>query len=330
MTSKEWVKSLHYLKPYQIEKVSNMVAEYLSLNKELDDIRPTICPKCGAVDAKFIKKGIANRRQRFQCKCCNKKFTYDTMQLTSHSHQPVESWLLVLNDTLSLTPIWKTEQSIGVCHTTALYMRHKLLAYLELLFDDEQKLNAMVEADETYVPESQKGVKVKHRKPRKHGEGVGKRGISSEQLCVCVATDRDNHVVAKCVNRARPTSSDIEEAIGSHIDSGSVIMCDGAAAYNELVKHTQSQKVELKGRESYDKVYHLNTVNGLHSRFKAMIRQYRGVSTKYLNRYLALFMVLSCSNMNMNELADGVRRKLGATRSDITAESAKTLRLLTI
>ena len=88
--------------------------------------------------------------------------------------------------------------------------------------------------------------------------------------------------------------------------------------------------MELKGRESYDKVYHLNTVNGLHSRFKAMIRQYRGVSTKYLNRYLALFMVLSCSNMNMNELADGVRRKLGATRSDITAESAKTLRLLTI
>ena len=32
-----------------------------------------------------------------------------------------------MNDTLSLTPIWKTEQSIGVCHTTALYMRHKLL-----------------------------------------------------------------------------------------------------------------------------------------------------------------------------------------------------------
>ena len=40
------------------------------------------------------------------------------------------------------------------------------------------------------------------------------------------------------------------------------------------------------------KAYHLNTVNGLHSRLKAMLYRYRGVSSKYLNRYLALFTTL--------------------------------------
>lgn len=330
MKSKEWLASLRNLKSYQLKQVSDMIAKFLALNEELDNIRPTICPKCGAKDARFIKKGFVNHRQRFQCKCCNKKFTYDTLQLTSHSHQPVESWLQVLSDTLSLAPISKTEQTIGVSHPTALYMRHKLLAYLEVLLDDEQVLGAMVEADETYIPESQKGVKVTHRKPRKHGEGAEMRGISREQLCVCVATDRHNNVVAKCVNRARPTSKNIEAAIASRIDTGSVIMCDGAASYNGLVKHTGSQKVVLKGHENYDKVYHLNTVNSLHSRFKNMLIKYRGVSTKYLNRYLALFTILSCSNSNLSELADAVRRKLGITRRDITAKSAKTLGLLTI
>ena len=42
----------------------------------------------------------------------------------------------------------------------------------------------------------------------------------------------------------------------------------------------------------YNRAIKLNTVNGLHSRLKAMLYRYRGVSSKYLNRYLALFTVL--------------------------------------
>ena len=42
----------------------------------------------------------------------------------------------------------------------------------------------------------------------------------------------------------------------------------------------------------YNRAIKLNTVNGLHSRLKAMLYRYRGVSSKYLNRYLALFTAL--------------------------------------
>lgn len=48
----------------------------------------------------------------------------------------------------------------------------------------------------------------------------------------------------------------------------------------------------LKSHQDYTKAYHLNTVNGLYSRLKDMLYCYRGVSGKYLNRYLAIFTAL--------------------------------------
>ena len=48
----------------------------------------------------------------------------------------------------------------------------------------------------------------------------------------------------------------------------------------------------LESHADYNKAYHLNAVNGLHARLKAMLYRCRGVSNKYLNRYIALFTVL--------------------------------------
>lgn len=39
-------------------------------------------------------------------------------------------------------------------------------------------------------------------------------------------------------------------------------------------------------------LYHLNTINSLHSRLKEMLKGFNGVSIKYLNRYLAMFVAL--------------------------------------
>ena len=100
--------------------------------------------------------------------------------------------------------------------------------------------------------------------------------------CVCVATDRNTHITAKCVNTARPTSEDILLAIGDKIGTDSILLCDGNAAYNKLATEKHCTRIELIGHMSYSKVYHLNTINGLHSKFKDMLRIYRGVASKYL------------------------------------------------
>ena len=331
MTHRELRTMLKQLSEYQLKQISQTAMRFLALNQELSEITPDTCPCCRDHNAFFIRKGIQGGKQRFQCKSCGKKFTYDSKQLTAHSQQPMESWVVVLEDTLSLASLDSTAEKIGVCHSTAFHMRHKLLVYMEELTEQSAPLEALIEADETYVAESQKGTPVTHRKPRKHGEGVGKRGLSDEQMCICVASDRNHHIITRCVNRGKPSAEDLVKALADHIAGKSVLLCDKARSYNLLAEKTDCEKVALNGHESYNKVYHLNTVNSLHSRFKEMMRKLRGVASKYLNRYAALFSLIAMSSeRSVTETADRVRCSLRSIRLPVTIESVKSLRILAI
>ena len=85
-------------------------------------------------------------------------------------------------------------------------------------------------------------------------------------MCTCVAADRDNNVVAGCVNRAKPSAENIEDAIGNRIAENSIFQCNGATTYNKLVEKKHCVKVVLNSHTDYNKVYQLNTVNSLHSK----------------------------------------------------------------
>lgn len=329
MTLKELQAAIPGLNEYQFEQIAAQVVKYLNLNEQLKNTRPNCCPCCGEGNEHLIKKGFQSGKQRYMCKVCGKKFTFDVNQITAYSHQPVDSWITVIEDTLSLKSLDETARKIGVCHETAFNMRHKLLAYMETMVESSKPPDELVEADETYVVESQKGVKCKLRSPRKHGERASKRGLSKEQYCICVATDRSKAVYAKCVNRAKPSGDDIVKALSAHISPKSVLLCDGAASYNKLADMLDCKKVELIGHESYDKVYHLNTVNNLHSRIKLMLGKFRGVASKYLNRYLALFTVcVSCANSSIEEYADYLRCSLSDMRLNVTYASSQNAGLL--
>ena len=144
MTHRELQGMLKQLSEYQVNQLGQIAMRYLTLNQELDEIKPEQCPICGDQNAKFIRKGIQRGKQRFLCKSCGRKFTYDTKQLTSNSQQPKESWIVVLEDTLSLTPIDDTAEKIGVCHSTAFRMRHKLLVYMEEAVSASEPLEALI------------------------------------------------------------------------------------------------------------------------------------------------------------------------------------------
>ena len=310
MTAIEMNEGIIALSEYQRKQITEQLRAYLQLNHELQDTTPRMCPRCGQHGA-FIKKGFSGSKQRYQCKCCGKKFTYDALQLTYWSHQSPDKWVTLIEDTISLEPLKKVEEDLGISHPTAQNMRHKLLVFLNANMENMPVLDEIIEADETFVLESRKGTRVLDREPRKHGEGAQSRGISSEQLCVCVAADRNTHITAKCVNTARPTSEDILLAIGDKIGTDSILLCDGNAAYNKLAAEKHCTRIELIGHMSYSKVYHLNTVNGLHSKFKDMLRTYRGVASKYLNRYAAMFSTIgSLSAVSIAEACTKIRHML--------------------
>lgn len=315
----ELIRALPTLTEYQVNQLCEEASVFLKLNEELTECTPTVCPKCLQEKTGFIKKGHSGLKQRYQCKECGKKFTYDATQLTAHSRQSKENWNIALKDTFLLEPIDRTARKLRVSHVTAFNMRHKILQFLEKLTETDKKLGDLVEADETFVLESEKGSRHITRKPRRHGSKASTRGISHEQYCVCVATDRNHKIVAKCVNRAKPSSQDIENALGKHIEDNTVFQCDGAAAYNRLIESKHCKKIVLVTHESYDKVHHLNTVNALHSRFQDMIKKFHGIASKYLNRYAALFCVINefCGH-SIDELTDLQRQKMINTPLDTT------------
>lgn len=315
----------------QVERLSNIAQEYLSLNNQLEDTRPQSCPWCKSADAHFIKKGFSGRKQRYQCKSCGKKFTFDAGKLTAYSWQTGESWAIFIRDTLSLKSLDECAANISVSHPTAFHMRHKLLAFLEEAINGGDQLEGVIEADEAYVLESQKGVPVTTRKPRKHGETATKRGLSDEHLCVCVAADRDRRIVVRCVNRGNPRAEDIEEALSARLNESGVFLYDGKKAYNKLIRAKKCEKIVLKSHQDYNKAYHLNTVNGLHSRLKAMLYRYRGVSGKYLNRYLALFTALEQAGHSVfHPEVDSIRQLIAGVNAVKTIRSLSTEGILAL
>lgn len=128
------------------------------------------------------------------------------------------------------------------------------------------------------------------RKSRKHGAKAQKRGISNEYVCICTGIRRKGDAYAATVNRAKPDAEELAVVFTGHIAHDTLVLCDGLKSYHSLtaaigctVKDCHKLQEEEKG------FFNLNTVNGFHSFIKRRYCFYRGVATKYLNRYNALF-----------------------------------------
>jgi transposase-like protein len=251
------------------------------------------CPRCGCESV--VRNGKKHGNQRYRCNKCESTYTgtYDT--IAHRSKLSEDEWKKVIKDTIDGKSLDQTAAELGVTHKTAFNMRHKILMAVEHCDSiDPISLEGSCELDETYVLESLKGTKIPEdywRGPRKHGAKAASRGMSSEQVCICTGIARGGRAYAKTVNLANPSADEIGIAFDGRISSHSHLICDGSKSYNKLAQNTSSTIAHVKGgysdSESDD---NLNTVNNFHGFIKGRyLIGYRGVATKYLNRYNALF-----------------------------------------
>lgn len=98
-------------------------------------------------------------------------------------------------------------------------------------------MSSIVESDETYILESEKGKKggTAHRKSRNRGSSVKKRGISSEQVSIVVANDRNGVISSQMGGRRRITSAQITQVIGNLIHKDAVLCTDSATNYKSSI-----------------------------------------------------------------------------------------------
>lgn len=150
-----------------------------------------------------------------------------------------------------------------------------------------------VEFDETYILDCHKEALVPKKAgcpACKHGTKAARPGISSEYVAICTGVQRDGNIVAETVNRAKPSAEELSSIFSGHIAAGTLALTDGLRSYHVLESLTNCTVVDVT-REGTQGWFDLNTVNCLHSFIKVTYKQYRGVATKYINRYNALFSI---------------------------------------
>lgn len=78
--------------------------------------------------------------------------------------------------------------------------------------------------------------------------------------------------------------------MSGRIEDKSVLVTDGCRAYNDYANENKFELIKLIKTHKQG-IYHINNVNNYHSLLKDFLRGFKGISTKYLNKYLAWYKI---------------------------------------
>lgn len=254
-----------------------------------------ICPHCKS--NKVVKRGIVAKHQRFYCPHCKKYFTIYANTILNYTKKDISVWKRYIKMMFEPKPktIKEIAEKLNISDRTAFRWRHKILSVLETKFMNDS-LSGIVEADETFVLTAHKGFHIEGIKGRKRGGGSKFRGLSHEQTGVLVAIDRSKNLVSQVYGFGRITTQQVSNVLNNRIKNDSLMITDKCAAYRHFAEENSLTLKQLKSGQPYGKEIHLNTVNNYHAVFKRWVRGFNGISTKYLNCYLAWFKFVKQKN----------------------------------
>jgi len=245
------------------------------------------CPRCHG--AQWQRHGHANNLQRYRCRACGR--TFNDLSGTSLARLRLrEKWIDYLQALLASRPVRAAADQAGVHRNTAFRWRHRFLRQVKN--DKPQRLCGIVEADEMFMLESQKGSRKLDRPARKRGGAAGKRGISRELDCILVARDRAGQTNDAVAGRGPLTARQAERHLLPVLDSQALLVTDANAAYRSFArKHgIAHQAVNLSGgqrvRSNNAGAIHVQNVNAYHGRLRKWIARFHGVASRYLSNYL--------------------------------------------
>jgi len=271
MDLQDIIKALDDLGPedrrYLLDTLERLVGRDKVLAELLPDLREAkfakgvICPRCGGSGAK--RNGTYRGRQRYLCRCCGRTFNDLTGTPMAGTHYP-ELWLNYLRAMVEGRTLPGLAEELGIHISTAFYWRHKILRAIRKL-KDGGSLSGIVEADETYFLESQKGSKnLICRKHRKRGGKASKKGVSQEQVAVLAAVDRNAGIVCRKAGRGRLKVGEVAAVIAPAIAADATLCTDGTQSFARFATNAglAHEKVVIrKGRPADKGIYHLQRVN---------------------------------------------------------------------
>lgn len=246
------------------------------------------CPHCR--DRHVVRNGLAQGLQRYKCRGCGK--TFNALTGTPLARLRMRSlWLQQSQALLDGVSITTAAQQLHVARSTAFRWRHRFLALPRHV--QSKHLSGIVEADETCILKSCKGQAKKReheaRKPRRRGGRATRRGMSEEHDIVLVAHDRAGGCADQIVFAL--DTAHLAAALGPVLAPDAVLCTDGSRALAAVARHigVEHHAVNASAGEHARGPWHINNVNGYHSRLKNWLRRFNGVASAYLASYLGWF-----------------------------------------
>ena len=255
------------------------------------------CPYCKHEIA--VKNGKDKGRQRYLCKACNRNYTQDTRTSIQgvYKKDKFEQYKIIMftEGFLSMKIMAKR---VGISIQTAFDWRHRILLSLT---QSDKNFKGITELDDVWMLYSQKGRKgLKYS--RKRG-GSKRRGDNDFQVKMLITSDRNKTNDLSVTRIGRIKAGDISRKIKDRIDSDATLVSDKHRSISCFAKKNSIKHVSFKASEHVlDKEHHVQTVNGIASRFKGIFNHYlRGVSTKYLQSYANWFGFLETNSLKSDE-----------------------------
>jgi transposase-like protein len=240
------------------------------------------CPHCGCV--RKHRCGQASGLQRFRCLNCRRSHNALTGTPLARLRRK-ECWLPYLQCVLESRTVRDAAQVVGVHRTTSFRWRHRFVPGATR--DRLETLSAIVEADETYRLESQKGSRSLTRRPRKRGGVAKRRGINREHDCLLVARDRSGQTLDFHTGRGQVTVEQLHNCLKPVLPADVLLISDGALSYGLFAVEAgiTHEAVNVQAGERARGAIHIQNVNSWHSRFKSWLVRFRGVASRYLIHY---------------------------------------------
>ena len=240
------------------------------------------CPHCHC--ARSHRCGEASGLQRFRCLGCRRSYNALTGTPLARLRKK-EHWLTYLQCVLDSRTVRQAAAITGVHRTTSFRWRHRFVPGAAR--NRPRQLLAIVEADETYRLESQKGSRRLDRPARQRGGAARRRGINREHDCLLVARDRNGQTLDFHTGRGPVTAAQLATCLRPVLPADVLLVSDAAAAYRRFCADagiTHEAVNVQRGIRSRGAI-HIQNVNAWHSRFKSWLARFRGVASRYLANY---------------------------------------------
>jgi len=284
---KVWMKSIERMSRSQREKLRKRLEgkenadDIIALIERCQNDKPA-CPDCEATE--LYRWGKASELQRYRCRQCNRTFNVLTgTPLARLRHK--DKWFEYEQAMIQGLSIRKSANSCGIASNTSFKWRHRFLQIPATR--QSNKMNGIVEADETYFLESFKGQRRLPRSARKRGGKAVKKGTSKEQIPVLVVRDRHGET-ANCILHGTSTQQ-IEPALIPLLNKDVILCTDGMHTYKQIARQANivHRPVNIAtGQRVVNNIYHIQNVNAYDSRLKQWMKKFHGVATRYLGSYL--------------------------------------------